>query len=49
MVFKYFLNKISENRVTKMRTEIIKAFDRVSYAAVKDIIVNNSGLSSDII
>lgn len=49
MVFKYFLNKISENRVTEMRTEIIKAFDRVSYAAVKDIIVNNSGLSSNII
>lgn len=49
MVFKYFLNKISKNRVTEMRTEIIKALDRVSYTAVKDIIVNNSGLSSDII
>lgn len=49
MVLKYFLNIISRNRVTEMRAEIINAFDRVSYAVVKDIIVNNSGLSSDIV
>lgn len=42
-VFCYFLGKISQNRVTEMKAELLKAFDRVTYQPVKDIIYNNSG------
>ena len=49
MVFKYLLGKVSQNRVTDMRSEMIKAFDRIPYPVVKNIIINNSGITNDII
>lgn len=42
-VFCYFLGRISQNRVTEMKSELLKAFNRVTYPTVKDIIYNNSG------
>lgn len=43
-VFRYFLGRVSSNRVTEMKAEMLKAFDRIPYQTVKDIIINNSGL-----
>lgn len=44
MVFKYLLEKISSNRVKEMQVELIKAFERIPYDEVKNVIFNNSGL-----
>ncbi len=44
MVFKYLLNKISTNRVKEMQTDILKAFDRIPYKIVKNIIFTTSGI-----
>lgn len=44
MVFKYFLNKISANRVKEMQAEILRAFDRIPYQIVKKIVFINSGI-----
>lgn len=46
-VFCYFLGRISQNRITEMKAELLKAFDRVTYKTVKDIIYNNSGFKPD--
>lgn len=43
MVFKYFLSKISTNRVKEMQADLLKAFDRVPYQSVKNTISENSG------
>ena len=45
MVFKYFLNKISTNRVKEMQADLLRAFDRIPYQIVKTIIFNNSGFT----
>lgn len=45
MVFKYFLNKISTNRVKEMQSDLLRAFDRIPYQIVKTIIFNNSGFT----
>lgn len=45
MVFKYFLGKISKNRVNEMQSGLIAAFDRVTDKVVKDIIVSSSGFN----
>ena len=45
MVFKYFLNKISANRVKEMQADLLRAFDRIPYQIVKTIIFNNSGFT----
>lgn len=42
-VFCYLLGRISKNRVTEMKAELLKAFDRVTYPIVKNIICENSG------
>ena len=42
-VFSFLLGKISQNRVTEMKAELLKAFDRVTYPLVKEVIYNNSG------
>ncbi|MCE9455190.1 Abi family protein, partial [Bacteroides xylanisolvens] len=44
-VFKYFLGRISSNRVKEMQAELLRAFDRVPYPSVKTIIFNNSGFN----
>lgn len=44
MVFKYFLNKISANRVKEMQADMLRAFDRIPYQIVKNIVINNSGI-----
>ena len=44
MVFKYFLNKISANRVKEMQADMLRAFDRIPYLIVKNIVINNSGI-----
>lgn len=44
MVLKYLLNKISANRVKEMQAEILKAFDRIPYQVVKNIVFNTSGI-----
>lgn len=46
-VFNYLLGRISQNRVTEMKAELLKAFERVTYPAVTEIIYNNSGFSQD--
>lgn len=43
LVFKYFLGKISTNRVKEMEADLLRAFDRVPYQSVKDIISDNTG------
>lgn len=45
MVFKYFLNNISTNRVKEMQADLLRAFDRIPYQIVKTIIFNNSGFT----
>ena len=45
MVFKYFLNKISTNRVKEMQADLLRAFDRIPYQIVKTIVFNNSGFT----
>lgn len=45
LVFKYLLGKISSNRVKEMEVDLIKAFERIPYNEVKNIISNNSGMS----
>ena len=45
MVFKYFLNKITTNRVKEMQADLLRAFDRIPYQIVKTIIFNNSGFT----
>ena len=47
MVFKYFLNKISPNRVKEMQADVLRAFDRISYQVVKNVVFNNSGFEID--
>lgn len=48
-VFRYMLERVSRNRVTEMKADVLKAFERVPYQTLKDIIVNKTGLSeSDI-
>lgn len=42
---KYFLGRISSNRVKEMQAELLRAFDRVPYPSVKTIIFNNSGFN----
>ena len=49
MVFKYFLNKISANRVKEMQAEILRAFDRIPYQIVKKIVFINSGIKIEYI
>lgn len=43
MVFKYFLNKISANRVKEMQGEVLRAFNRIPYPIVKTVVFDNSG------
>lgn len=43
MVFKYFLNIISANRVKEMQEDVHKAFNRIPYSIVKRIVFDNSG------
>lgn len=43
-VFKYLLGRVSVNRVSDMKSEVLGAFKRVPYKEVKDIIINCSGL-----
>lgn len=43
MVFKYFLNKISANRVKEMQADMLRAFDRIPYQVVKNVVFENSG------
>jgi abortive infection bacteriophage resistance protein len=43
LVFKYLLGTISPNRVKEMEAELLKAFDRIPYKDVKNVIFNNSG------
>lgn len=43
MVFKYFLNIISANRVKEMQADLLKAFDRIPYQIVRTVIFDNSG------
>lgn len=45
LVFKYLLGKISSNRVKEMEIDLIKAFERIPYNEVNDIISSNSGMS----
>ena len=45
MVFKYFFNKISTNRVKEMQADLLRAFDRIPYQIVQTIIFNNSGFT----
>lgn len=45
LVFKYLLGKISSNRVKEMEVDLIKAFERIPYNEVMNIISNNSGMS----
>lgn len=45
LVFKYLLGKISSNRVKEMELDLIKAFKRIPYNEVNDIISSNSGMS----
>ncbi len=47
MVFKYFLNKISTNRVKEMQADVLRAFDRIPYPIVKTIVFNNSGFTME--
>lgn len=47
MVFKYFLGKISTNRVKEMEAELVRAFDRIPYQSVKTIILDNSGFNME--
>lgn len=47
LVFKYFLGKISTNRVKEMEADLLRAFDRIPYQDVKKIISDNSGLEID--
>lgn len=46
-VFKYLLNKISANRVKEMQADILRAFDRIPYTIVKNVVFNNSGIKID--
>lgn len=43
-VFKYLLGRVSVNRVSDMKSEVLKAFSRVTYKDVKDVIITCSGL-----
>lgn len=47
MVFKYFLNKISANRVKEMQADLLKAFDRIPYQIVRTVIFENSGFRTE--
>jgi hypothetical protein len=47
MVFKYFLNKVSPNRVKEMQADVLRAFDRIPYQIVRTVVFNNSGFEID--
>ena len=47
LVFRYFLQKISENRVIEMETKLQEAYNSIPYQCVKDVILHNSGLEEE--
>ena len=46
-VFRYFLQKISENRVIEMETRLKEAYSCIPYQSVKDIILKTSGFTEE--
>ena len=46
-VFRYFLHKISENRVIEMKKKLAEAYNCIPYQCVKDIILNTSGFTEE--
>ena len=48
-VFRYMLEKVSKNRVTEMKADVLKAFERIPYQILKDIIADKTGLSENYI
>lgn len=46
-VFKYLLQQVSANRVTEMKADILKAYERIPYHNVREIVLANSGLNMD--
>ena len=47
LVFRYFLEKISKNRVKEMEEKLQEAYNFVPYQCVKNIILNNSGIKEE--
>jgi hypothetical protein len=47
LVFRYFLLKISKNRVIEMETKLQEAYNSIPYQCVKDVILHNSGLEEE--
>lgn len=47
LVFRYFLLKISKNRVIEMETKLQEAYNSIPYQCVKDVILHNSGLKEE--
>lgn len=43
MVFRYFLEIISTNRVKEMEEELLRAFERIPYPDVRKVIFDNTG------
>ena len=43
-VFKYLLKQVSANRVTEMKADLLKAYERIPYPTVRNVVLNNSGL-----
>ena len=47
LVFRYFLEKRSKNRVKEMEEKLQEAYNFVPYQCVKNIILNNSGIKEE--
>lgn len=44
VIFKYLLKQVSANRVTEMKADLLKAYERIPYPIVRNVVLNNSGL-----
>lgn len=47
VIFKYLLKQVSANRVTEMKANLLKAYERIPYDNVWEIVLANSGLNID--